>query len=182
MYCDKMVEIITEEVLCKQEFEVWIPRAVICEEDFLTIRHLPELDEDSLRRHYYFYCRVGSIKEEDLSLEQYISNHKRKHENYIQNEKNRIKATTVFLDDQLNSFKEYLRSLESESIKFNCDFVAKKDRKIYIIQVKSTKGALQFLRGKRLKGLLLAREFGFIPTLISFDIKIEANNFKIEEV
>ena len=61
-------------------------------------------------------------------------------------------------------------------------FVAKKDGIIYIIEVKSTKAALQFLTGKRLRGHLLAREYGFIPSLVSFNLKIEANNFKMQEI
>ena len=51
-----------------------------------------------------------------------------------------------------------------------------------MIEVKSTKGALQFLKGKRLAGFLLAREYGFIPSLVSFNLKVEADNFKMEEI
>jgi hypothetical protein len=57
-----------------------------------------------------------------------------------------------------------------------------KSNKIYVIEVKSTRGALPFLKGEKLKGLMLEREYGFIPTLISLEIKMEAANFRMVEV
>jgi len=49
--------------------------------------------------------------------------------------------------------------LEKESTTYIADLLAKKANQVFIIEVKSTKGALKFLKGEISKGLMLAREY-----------------------
>ena len=96
-----------------------------------------------------------------------------------------VSRNRAFLGEQLNAFIAYLKKIQINVVnkrQYIPDIIAKKDGKIYIIEVKSRKGAIRNLRGKRLEGLLLAKEYGFIPLLVTFIIKIEADNFKIEEI
>jgi uncharacterized pyridoxamine 5'-phosphate oxidase family protein len=58
--------------------------------------------------------------------------------------------------------------------------VAKKNDKIYIIEVK-TKKALRYLK-KELDWLMLAKEYGFLPVVATVDVKIEARDLVIEEL
>lgn len=178
VYYGNIGEIITQEILRRQGFEVWLPRPIADEKDYLNIFRLPEIDEDSLRRRYNIHCKAGSIKEDDMSWEEYLSRHKE----HIRNERKDVKATFAFFGDQLHSFQGYLKRLKSESIKYYCDLVAKKEEKIYLIEVKSTKHARQFLKGEKKRGLMLAKEYGFFPAVVTMIVKIEALNLKMEEL
>jgi len=178
VYYGNIGEVIAQETLRRQGFEVWLPRPIADEKDYLSIFRLPEIDEDSLRRHYDIHCKAGSIKEKDMSWEEYLSWHKER----ILNERKDVKASIAFFGDQLHSFQGYLKRLKSESIKYYCDLVAKKDEKIYLVEVKSTKHARQFLKGEKMRGLKLAKEYGFFPAVVTMHLKIEALSFKMKEI
>ena len=158
-------ELITQDALRKQGFEVWLTRPVANEEDYFRLNLVQKMDENIEE------LNTGYDKE-------FLKDHKE----YVEKEVKREKSTRAFFGEQLHAFKQYLKKKVIGECEYRPDLIAKKDGKIHIIEVKSTKGALQFLRGKRLKGLLLAREFGFIPTLISFNLNIGVQNFKIEEI
>jgi Holliday junction resolvase len=59
------------------------------------------------------------------------------------------------------------------------DLVAKKDDKIYIIEVKTQK-ALRYLK-KELDWLMLAKEYGFSPVVATVNVNIEARDLVLEE-
>ena len=113
-----------------------------------------------------------------MSWEEYLSEYKE----HIANERKDAKAAIAFFGDQLHSFQGYLKRLKSESIKYHCDLVAKKDEKIYLVEVKSTKQARQFVKGEKMRGLMLAKEYSFFPVVVTMNIKIEALSFKMEEL
>ena len=62
------------------------------------------------------------------------------------------------------------------------DLVAKKNGKIYVVEIKATKGALRYLKGEKLKGLMLAKDYGFSPMLVTLNVNIEASDFTITEL
>ena len=69
----------------------------------------------------------------------------------------------------MNAFIGYHNEFQLDTVgkrMYIFDLVAKKAGKIYIIEVKSTKSAMKFLKGKRLRGLLLAQKYGFISIII----------------
>jgi len=179
VYYGNIGEIITQQVLRKQGFEVWLTRPIGKERDFLRIFSIPKMDEEikKLREQYDILRRWG--REE--TWEEYLDEHK----GIINYKIETVKANRKFFGEQLDAFVNYMKKLKLDVVyerKYIPDLIAKKDGKIYVIEVKSRKGALQFLKGKRLKGLLLAREYGFFPSLVSFNLKIEADNFKMEEL
>ena len=177
VYYGNMGEIIAQEVLRKQGFEVWLtkPVADATRKDYLRLLSLPKDDEEKLRS---YYDNLPSFRKERETRDQFLKRHKE----HIRYNIETVKANLAFFSDQVDSFKEYLKRLEKESITYSCDLVAKKDHEIYIIEVKSTRNARRFLRGKKLRGLMLAREYGFTPVLITFNLKIEASNFRMSEL
>lgn len=179
VYYGNIGELIAQENLRRQGFEVWLPRPIAEEKDYLSIFHLPEMiDEERLRRHYELHLRTGTITQEDTSWEEYLSQYKE----HIMKERKQVKASIAFFGDQLHSFQEYLKRLKSESIEYHCDLIAKRDEKIYLIEVKSTKRARQFLKGEKMRGLMLAKEYGFFPAVVTMNLKIEALSFEMEEL
>ena len=173
VYYGNMGEIIAQQVLRKQGFEVWLTRPV-GNEDFIRVLTVPKMDEElkGLRRHY---DNFPSFRKREETWEEFLN----KHKEHIRYEIKWVKANRAFFGEQLDAFITYLKKLKRE---YSPDLIAKKDGKIYVIEVKSRKGAIQFLKGKKLRGLLLAREYGFIPSLVSFNLKIEAENFKMEAI
>ena len=176
VYYGNMGEIIAQEVLRRQGFEVWLARLVGSPQDFLRVFHMPEMDEElkGLRRHY---DNLPSFRREEETWKKFLE----RQENHLRSRIESAKANRAFFGEQLDAFKEYMKRLKSDSIKYYCDLVAKKDTKIYLVEVKSTKGARKLLKGEKLRGLVLAREYGFIPSIVSFSLKIEAKDFQMEE-
>jgi len=91
-----------------------------------------------------------------------------------------------FFGEKLESFRKYVEELgiiggtsnAQEETKYYPDLVAKKSGEIYVVEVKTNTG-LGYLKGAKLKGLLLAEKYGFIPTVITLNIDVEATNLKI---
>ena len=52
VYYGNMGEIIAQEVLRKQGFEVWLTKPVADGKDYLRLLNLPKIDEKELRRYY----------------------------------------------------------------------------------------------------------------------------------
>lgn len=55
-------------------------------------------------------------------------------------------------------------------------------KKIYVVEIKATKGALGYLKGEKLKGLMLAKDYGFSPMLVTLNVNIEASDLAITEL
>ena len=75
VYYGNMGEIITQEVLRRQGFEVWLTRPVGNVQDFLYAFHLPNMDEEleGLRRHY---DNLPSFRKEEETWEEFLERHK----------------------------------------------------------------------------------------------------------
>jgi len=50
---------------------------------------------------------------------------------------------------------------------------------VVVVEVKVGQG-INYLKEKSRKGLILAKDYGFIPTLITLDIDIKASNFRMK--
>ena len=171
VYYGNIGEIIAQEVLRKQGFEAYMTRP-IASKDYIFFLVLPKWKVDDLRRHY---DAMSPDYKEKVTWKQYLKD-------YRERFTRETEKTKAFFGNKRAAFEKYLSRLETESIEYRWDLLAKKSDKIYVIEVKSTKRALRFLKGEKLKGLMLAREFGFTPAIISIDIKIEATNFKMAEI
>jgi hypothetical protein len=174
VYYGNIGEIITQEVLRKQEFEILLTRPVGVEKDYMQLLKIPKTDEE-IKGLGEYYDSLPAFRKRLETRQMFIDRHKGSIKQVIEWRK----SNRAFFGKQLDAFVSYLKKLNRKYIP---DLIAKKDGKIYVIEVKSRKGALQFLKGEKLRGLVLAREFGFIPSLISFNLKIEAENFKMEEL
>ena len=65
--------------------------------------------------------------------------------------------------------------------KYKPDLLAKKNRKIYVVEVKASSGK-QNLRGEKLEGLLLAKKYGFVPMVVTLDVEIKASDLVAQEL
>lgn len=96
-----------------------------------------------------------------------------------------IEELRNFFGDRLSNFKKYTDTLgifgEADKVVYTPDLVAKKDKEIYIIEVKTNSGDIYSTKEK-LEGLLLARKFSFVPLLINLKIDIEATDFVMQEL
>ena len=81
----------------------------------------------------------------------------------------------LIVTTDINRFGERERPI------YTPDLIAKKKRDFYVIEVKTNTGT-NFLRGKRLEGLMLAKDYDFIPMLITLNVKIEMTNLKLQEL
>ena len=172
VYYGNIGETIAQEVLRKQGFEAYLTRPVAGVKEYLHFHRLPKFKLDELRRHYKSH---SSDYKEKVTWKQYLKD-------YRERFTRETEKTEAFFGNQRAAFEKYISRLESESIEYRCDLLAKKTSRIYIIEVKSTRGGLRFLKGKKLEGLMLAREYGFIPAIVSLNLKIEATNFKMVEI
>lgn len=151
-YIGNIGEMIAQEVLLKEGFEVW-----------LLTPYFPEVSP------------------------------------FVEERQKRIKLK-AFFGDRLEAFKQFMEKLgvigktgipgaallktgapEREYI-YTPDLVAKKNGKIYVVEIKATKGALRYLKGEKLKGLMLAKDYGFSPMLVTLNVNIEASDFTITEL
>jgi Holliday junction resolvase len=64
---------------------------------------------------------------------------------------------------------------------YHPDMIAKKNGEIYVIEIKTT-GGIRYLKGSPLKGLLMARNYGFIPALITVNVSIKATDLTVREL
>jgi Holliday junction resolvase len=61
------------------------------------------------------------------------------------------------------------------------DLLAKKNRKIYVVEVKANSGK-QNLKGEKLEGLLLAKKYGSVPMLVTIDVEVQASDLVAQEL
>lgn len=176
-YYGNIGEIIAQEVLKKQGFEVWLPRPVANEKNYISFFSLKHDEErlSKLRRHY---DRLKNVYGDDIkeTWQEYRDEYYGRHNKTLQ----KIEA---FFSDKLEAFRQYSKKLGIDEYRYFPDLIAKKNGEIYMIEVKSSKRARkQYLKGKKLRGLMLAREFGFTPMVITLKVHIEATEFELEEL
>jgi hypothetical protein len=170
-----MGEMIAEEVLFKEGFAVckWRPYAA---GDVLPESHVSQ----NLRR--CLNC-LYPIKPDEIM----IKDGKTVHLTYSRDPyaDTIIEELRDFFGDKLANFKKYTDSLgifgEVGKPVYIPDLVAKKDNKIYVIEVKTNSGNV-YLKKEKLEGLMSARKFNFIPLVINLKISIEATNFIMNEL
>jgi hypothetical protein len=98
-----------------------------------------------------------------------------------------IEELEDFFGNRLSDFKKYTDSLgifdQVSNATYTPDLVAKKDNKIFIIEVKTNSGNIYLKREKdKLRGLLSARKFNLIPMLVNLNIGIQATDFIMKEL
>jgi len=110
------------------------------------------------------------IKENMESYEQYRAN--------VIESYNEVKKLTAFIgENKIKNFEQYVKEISSLYIP---DFVAKKNQKIYIVEVKTNTGIRQIRELK--EGSTIAKKYGFIPILITLNVNIEATDLTIKEL
>lgn len=174
-YFGNMDEIIAEEVLFKEGFEVCRWRSLAGEGSEARVNR-------SLGR-----CLNCLYPTKPDGIE--IIDGKEFQVTYIReaNHEEIIKELNVFFGDKLSNLKKYIGTLgifgEADKVRYIPDLVAKKDNEIYIVEVKTNSGSIYHKRERRkLKGLLSARRFNLIPLLINFNIRLEATDFIMKEL
>lgn len=88
----------------------------------------------------------------------------------------------VFLKENPNTDTTQISTIVGErGIWYTPDLIAKKDGEIFITEVKANTG-IDYLRGQRLEGLLLAKKYGFVPMLITLNVSIGATQLVARKV
>ena len=162
-YIGNIGEMVAQEALLKQGFEVW-----------LLTPYFPSSFKKPLQTGL---TRILScLYEHELG---------RFNDQETKKQVNRLKS---FLGDKLEAFREYMEKLgvvSKRGIVPGCsycpDLIAKKDDRIYVVEIKVGQG-ISYLKGEKLRGLMSAKDYGFIPMLVTIDIDIEASNLVIKEL
>jgi len=103
-------------------------------------------------------------------------------------EEKRIKELENFLGNRLEDFSQYMeklgvigkRPMADREYLYTPDLVAKKNQELYIIEVKVNTGKFDSEKEKR--GFMLARDYGFIPMLITLKVNIEVSDLVVAEL
>jgi hypothetical protein len=85
-----------------------------------------------------------------------------------------------FFGNRLDTFMRYINQSD-RAFNYHPDMIAKKNGEIYVIEIKTT-GGIRYLKGCPLKGLLMARNYGFIPALITVNVSIKATDLTVREL
>ena len=98
-----------------------------------------------------------------------------------------MKQLKSFFGDKLVKIKEYIDFLRifdpNKKPLYIPDLVAKKDKEIFVIEVKTNSRNIYKKRNKeKLEGLLASRNFGLIPMLVNLKVGIEATEFELDEL
>jgi hypothetical protein len=158
-YYGNIGELIVEESLAKEGFEVWQFRPYSIDEQADIRFALAPL----YRRQY------GELKETE-----------------------RTRLLQAFFEGNLQNFERYVEetnimTYDAEQLgskrhrKYKPDMLAKKDGKVYVVEVKTNSGK-QNLKGEKLEGLLLAKKFGFAPMVVTLNIEIQASDLVAQEL
>jgi len=160
-YQGNIGEMVAEEVLLREGFEVWV-----CTPYFPDVS--PMSGKKLTRGGLVRYLSLSSTADENSIFE------------WGKDEREKaIKELKTFFGDKLEAFQKYFE--EIAAIGYTPDLIAKKNDKIYVVEVKTNK-ATRYLKGEKLRGLMLARNYGFIPMLITLNINIEATNLILREL
>jgi hypothetical protein len=165
-YLGNISEMIVEEVLLQKGFEVWT-----------FVPYFPDTSPFKKKK----LARGGLIYSLNFACGRDKDNTLQFDEGEREKIVNQLKA--FFGEEKLKSFIRYMKDLGviGKKKRVYCpDLVAKKDDKIYIIEVKTQK-ALRYLK-KEWDWLMLAKEYGFSPVVATVDVKIEARDLVLEEL
>jgi len=171
-YIGNIGEMIVQEVLVKRGYRVW-----------LLTPYFPS----SLKR---------PLQKGLLSVLQCLyEDESRTHE--VRRPKLNLDELRDFFGGKLGDFKQYVERLGvvgkdglpgAPHIKIGgsgteylyCpDLVAKKNNKIYVVEIKVGQGT-RYLKKEKVKGLVMAKEHGFIPMLVTLNLSIEARDLEIK--
>jgi hypothetical protein len=198
-YLGNMGEMIAEEVLIRKGFEVWEvrPYSTGMKEYhglfyYLKYLYVSKPTEHELKDRYNRFYPPRKLDSNFPSLSQYCSRE-------ISAYNEAIKELETFFGNKLYDFKSYVESIgvigkvgvvgaaqihregrEVEHI-YTPDLVGKKDKDIYIIEVKVNTGS-KYFRTKKLQGLMAARNFNLVPLIVNLKLEIQASEFTIHEV
>ncbi len=173
VYFGNIGEMIAREMLLKDGFEVWLFRPYFPSSPPLSGKEV--LGSNII---YDLNCLqqvrksvAGRDTELHISLEEC---------------KRRAKALEDFFGSTLENFVQYAKRIGLTEVgrsahQYAPDMAAKKDGRIYIVEVKVNTGAL-YLKGEKLQALKLAREYGFIPMLITLNIDMKVTNLIAREL
>jgi len=127
------------------------------------------LDDEKARKWYStHYCSIDT-KWEDVEED---FEHRRK-VNIEHYQKVAKKLETFVGKDKIENFKEYLGKITHYP-----DFVAKKSKKIYIVEVKANTRRID--TKKEMEDLMRAKDYGFIPMLVTLNVIIETADIVME--
>lgn len=178
-YHGNIGELVSAEVLEKSGYEVWMMRPFLQRIGGLLMAlaaYRMSLNEEELRQEYMH--RIDATrKDAGLIVDEYVRRnleYRREHRRHL----------TRFFGDKLESFNQYLEKLgifgehgRQSGALYSPDLTCKKEDEIYVVEVKANSG-INYLKGRKLEGLMLAKEYGFIPMLITIKVQIEAANLK----
>jgi len=223
-YIGNIGELIAEEVLEKEGYEIWMMKPYYADqlpedEDFvgrsqsdrrkkrrgaligtlgLLYKEQPRLPSAKVLREFHkARSRVlphETFKELKNQEEAKINMHKRL-----------VKELETFFGEKLGNIKEYMCAIGplhryvflrekpntdftqtsaivgERGIWYMPDLIAKKDGEIFVTEIKANTG-INYLKGQKLEGLLLAKKYGFVPMLITLNIGIGATHLVAKKV
>jgi hypothetical protein len=168
----------------------------------LLYREQPRLpDEKSLREEYEARYKGSGL----LTWKEFKS----REEAEINMHKRLVKELKTFFGEKLENMRDYMRAIGplrrhvflrenphipladaltqaytivgERGIWYTPDLIAKEDGEIFVTEVKANTGT-NYLKGQRLEGLLLAKEYGFVPMLITANVSIVATHLVARKV
>ena len=174
-YFGNIGEMIAEETLFKEGFEVckW--------SSFSAPNIVPNKINNNLR--YCLMCLYIVDSDEGkvrIGENEYVIFH-------VVEYKKIMKQLKSFFADKLGKIKDYIDFLgifdPNKKPLYIPDLVAKKDKEIFVIEVKTNSGNIYRKRQKeKLEGLLSARTYDFIPMLVNLKVEIVASAFTLTEL
>ncbi len=87
-----------------------------------------------------------------------------------------VKKFAAFLGNELKNFERYAK----EPRPYTPDIVAKKDNKIYLVEVKANAGVRQLRELKA--GAMIAKKHGFVPILATLKVSVRASDLVMKEL
>jgi len=206
-YYGNIGEMVAQEVLLKQGFRVWLltpyfprkfKRKSIRTGLFHSLSYLYRTppNENTLRTLYKSHYEGLDKKKFDVpAWNDFLKKNIKDYESKVREIKN------FFGEDKLTAFRKYMEKLgvigkagiprfalitekEKEAKHeyiYTPDLIARKNGDIYIVEIK-TGEAISYLKGEKLDEVVLAKQYGFIPILITLNINVEANDFKAYEL
>lgn len=223
-YIGNIGELIAEEVLEKEGYEIWMMGSYYADqepedEDF----HSPLKSDRRKKRRGALISALGLLRKEQPRLpsakvlrelhkersrvlpHETFKEFKNREQAKINMYKRLVKELETFFGERLENIKEYMCAIgplrRYVFLRENCntdftqisaivgergiwytpDLIAKKDGEIFVTEIKANTG-INYLKGQKLEGLLLAKKYGFVPMLITLNIGIGATHLVAKKV
>lgn len=114
-------------------------------------------------------------------IKENVESYKQYRKNVIESY-NEVKELLAFIGE---SFEQYVKELnigqyDGGPSLYIPDLVAKKNNKIYIVEVKANTGVRQYRNLN--EASIIAKKYGFIPILMTLNVNIEATNLTFREL